>query len=141
MRGAARIRALVAVVVLSAAVLVSCSTARTDVGTSDESCYLALPTAAKAVGGHGHLAGIHKFSQGSLKTLAPRLERSFQDKVPRGQSVCLAAYTGHFTRAQAMKPIGRLAGTVAVAAVTSPGNELLGTVILARIPLRFQHMF
>jgi hypothetical protein len=146
MRPGARTRVRAALVglaglVLSSGVLAGCSTARLDVGTTDESCYLALPTAAKAVGGHGHLAGVHKFSPGSLKAVAPRLERSLQDRVPKGRSICLAAYTGHFTRAETMKPIGRLAGAVAVAVVTSPGNDLLGTVILARIPLRFQHLF
>ena len=41
-----------AVVVVAASLLSACSAARSGLGTSDESCYLALPTAAKAVGGH-----------------------------------------------------------------------------------------
>ena len=43
--------AVLAGLVLVASLLASCSAARTGLGTSDESCYLALPTAAKAVGG------------------------------------------------------------------------------------------
>jgi len=55
------------------------------------------------------------------------------------QSVCLAAYTGHFTSYTVEKPLGRPAGTLAVAVVKSPGNELVGTLILTKIPVRFQH--
>ena len=126
---------------LFAAVLTACSSARTDVGTTDESCYLALPTAARAVGEHGHLAGVRKFSPSSLKAAVPRLSVRLEGEVPKGQNICLVAYTGHFTAEQATKPIGRPAGTIAVAVVTSPGNELLGTLILLKVPLRFQHMF
>jgi hypothetical protein len=136
-----RVRVGLAGLALSAAVLTGCSAARTDVGTADESCYLALPTSAKAVGGHGHLAGVHKFSQGSLKTVAPRLDRYLQGKVPKGQSVCLAAYTGHFDQSTVSKPLGRTTGTFAVAIVTTPGNKLLATLILAKLPVRFRHLF
>jgi len=55
--------------------------------------------------------------------------------------VCLAAYTGHFTASSVQKPHGRSSGKLAVAVVTSPGNKLLGTVILNRVPVRFQHTF
>ena len=46
---------------VGASALGACSAARSGLGTTDESCYLALPTTAKAVGGHGHLAGVRKF--------------------------------------------------------------------------------
>ena len=45
-----RVGALAAGLVLAASLLASCSSARTDSGTTADSCYLALPTAAKAVG-------------------------------------------------------------------------------------------
>jgi hypothetical protein len=132
--------ASLALLALSAALLTGCSSARTDVGTVDESCYLALPTAADAVG-HAHLTGVRKYSMGSLRTLAPRLASYLNDahKVPRGQSICLAAYTGTFSSSQVKKPLGRPDGTIAVAVVTTPGNDLLGTLILRHVPLRFQH--
>ncbi len=85
----------------------SCSSARTGLGTTDESCYLALPTAAKAVGGHGHLAGIRKYSIGGLKAMAPHLYDTLSDQVPRGQSLCVAGYTGVFTEGMVVKPLGR----------------------------------
>jgi hypothetical protein len=136
-----RFGAGVVVLVTAATLLTSCSAARTGQGTTGESCYLALPTAAKAVGGHGHLAGVRQFTLGSLRSMAPRLYGHLADDVPKGQSVCLAGYKGHFTASTVSKPLGRPAGTLAVAVVTTPGNKLLGTLILKKIPVRFQHLF
>jgi hypothetical protein len=109
------------------------------VGTADESCYLALPTAAHAVGPHAHFVGVRKYSMSSLKGLAPRLYAHMAKSVPPKQAVCLAAYTGHFTSYTVEKPLGRPAGILAVAVVKTPGNELVGTLILTKIPVRFQH--
>ncbi len=131
--------AVLAGLVLVASLLASCSAARTGLGTTDESCYLALPTAAKAVGGHGHLEGVRKYTLGGLRGVAPRLYRRLADDVPKKQSVCVAGYTGHFTRSEVSKPLGRPSGTLAVAVVTTPANKLLGTLILTKLPVRFQH--
>ena len=127
--------------VVAAALFAGCSSARIDIGTTDESCYLVLPVAAKAVGGHGHLAGVRKYSASGLHAVAPRLAGHLAHGVPKGKSVCLAAYSGHFTADTVSKPLGRSSGTIAVAVVTIPGNELLGTLILTKVPVRFQHIF
>ena len=136
-----RVGAGFAGLLIAASLLAACSAARTGQGTTDESCYLALPTAAKAVGGHGHLAGVRKFSLSGLHGVAPRLYGQLVDDVPKGQSVCLAAYTGHFNASAVTEPLGRPSGTHAVAVVTTPGNQVLGTLILNKLPVRFQHMF
>jgi hypothetical protein len=138
-RRARTIGAWAAGVALAALVAAGCSSARIGLGTSDETCYLQLPTAAKAVGGHGHLAGVRKYSIGNLKPIAPRLYDVLADQVPKNQAVCLAAYSGHFTSAMVTKPLGRDEGKLAVAVVTSPHNDVLGTLILNRIPVRFSH--
>ena len=136
----ARVGRSVAGLLLAGSVFAGCSAARTDVGTADESCYLALPTAAHAVGPHAHFIGVRKYSMSSLKGLAPRLYTHMTTSgVSAKQSVCLAAYRGHFTSSTVSKPLGRRAGTLAVAVVKTPGNELLGTLILMKIPVRFQH--
>jgi hypothetical protein len=124
-----------------ASVLAGCSAARIDVGTTDETCYLALPTAAHAVGAHAHFVGVRKYSMSELKGVVPKLYAALSKSVSSKQSVCLAAYTGHFSSYTVVKPQGHPAGTLAVAVVKSPGNELLGTVILSKIPVRFQHIF
>jgi hypothetical protein len=126
---------------LAGAVGAGCSSARVGLGTTDESCYLQLPAAAKAVGGHGHLEGVRKYNVSSLKGVAPRLYDYLADQVPKNQAVCLAAYSGHFSSSTVTKPVGRKTGKLAVAVVTSPHNEVLGTMILDRIPVRFQHSF
>lgn len=131
--------AVLAGLVLVASLLASCSAARTGLGTTDESCYLALPTAAKAVGGHGHLEGVRKYTLEGLRGVAPRLYGRLADDAPKKQSVCVAGYTGHFTASEVTKPLGRLSGTLAVAVVTTPANKLLGTLILTKLPVRFQH--
>ncbi len=136
-----RLGAVLVGLVMAASLLTACSSARTDLGTTDESCYLALPTAAKAVGAHEHLAGVRKYSLSGLRGFAPRLYGRLVDHVPKGRSVCLAAYTGHFSSSSVAKPLGRAAGTLAVAVVTIPGDDLLGTLILTKLPVRFQHDF
>jgi hypothetical protein len=130
---------LAAALVVAATLLASCSTARTDFGTTDASCYLALPTAAKAVGGHGHLEGVRKYTLSNLRSVAPKLYTQLADDVSKKQGVCIAGYTGHFSATEVSKPLGHPTGTLAVAVVTTPGNELLGTLILTRLPVRFQH--
>lgn len=130
---------LAAGLVLAASLLASCSSARSDLGTSDESCYLALPTAAKAVGGHGHLEGVRKYTLSSLHGVAPRLYGRLAHDVAKKQSVCVAGYSGHFTSSEVSKPLGHPSGTLAVAVVTTPANKLLGTLILTKLPVRFEH--
>ncbi len=124
---------------LAALVLAGCSSARVGLGTSDESCYLALPTAAKAVGGQGHFEGIRRYTISGLKSVAPRLYDALADQVPKGQAVCIAGYTGLFHEDTVTKPLGRSTGKLAVVVVTSPGNKVLGTLILTKTPVRFQH--
>jgi hypothetical protein len=131
----------VAGLVVAASVLTACSAARTNQGTTAESCYLALPPAAKAVGGHGHLAGVKMYTLPGLRSVAPRLYGHLAHDVPKGQDVCVVAYTGHYSSSMVAKPLGRPAGTLAVVVVTTPGNKLLGTLVLTKLPVRFQHLF
>jgi hypothetical protein len=130
-------------VLLAGSLLAACSSARTTQGTSNESCYLALPAAQDAVGAsghtHPHLVGVRKFTVASLKGPAPRLYARLKDTLPGTQGVCMVAYTGHFSAATVSKPFGRSTGSLAVVAVKTPGNELLGTVILAHLPGTFSH--
>ncbi len=127
--------------IVAASLLTACSAARTGQGTTAESCYLALPTAAKAVGHHGHLAGVRKFTLSGLHGVAPRLYDHLADEVPKGQAVCVVGYTGTFDATMVAKPLGRPTGTLAVVVVTTPANKLLGTLILTKLPVRFQHLF
>jgi hypothetical protein len=131
--------AWVAGLVLAASVLAGCSSARIGLGTSDESCYLALPTASKAVGGHAHLQGIRKYSISGLKGVAPKLYDALADQVGKRQSVCIAGYTGTFTASAVTKAMGRSSGKLAVVVVATPANKVLGTLILSKLPVRFQH--
>jgi hypothetical protein len=134
-----RAGAAAAALVLAATLMASCSSARSDLGSTGEaSCYQQLPTAAKAVGGHGHLEGVKKYSLNGLRSVAPRLYGHLADDLSKKQGVCLAGYTGHFSAGEVDKPLGRSSGTLAVAVVTTPGNKLLGTLILTKLPVRFQ---
>jgi hypothetical protein len=134
-----RVAALAVAFVLVATLLAACSTARSDFGTTDASCYLALPTAARAVGGHAHLEGVRKYTLSSLRGVAPKLYNRLADDVSKKQAVCIAGYSGHFTSLEVSKAMGQPSGTLAVAVVTTPGNKLLGTLILTKLPVRFQH--
>jgi hypothetical protein len=120
-------------------VAAGCTSARSDLGTSDSSCYLALPTAAKAVGPHTRLLGVRLFTLADLRHQAPRLSKQLSATGSSATRVCVLAFSGRFTSTSVSQPHGRPEGPVAVAVLTSPSNKLLGTVIFERIPLRFSH--
>jgi hypothetical protein len=124
---------------LIAGLLAGCTTARSNLGTSDSSCYLALPTATNAVNGHGHLFGVRRYTLSALRKQAPHLVQDLDTKKPGSQSVCVIAFTGKFTAGSVSDPRGRASGHLAVAVSTTPGNHLLGTVIFTRTPLHFGH--
>lgn len=125
--------------VLLAGVLTGCTAARSNLGTSDSSCYLALPTATKAIGSHGHLLGVQRFSLSALRKKAPHLLHDLATTAPASETVCLIAFTGKFTAGSVSDPRGRSSGQLAVVVSTTPGNHLLGTVIFTKAPLHFGH--
>ena len=124
---------------LLAVAAAGCTSVRSDLGTSDSSCYLALPTATKAVGGHGHLAGVHRYTLATLRKEAPGLYGQLDTADHPSQVVCVVAFKGRFTAASVSEPRGRSSGSSAVVVTTEPGNHLLRTVIFPRPPIRFGH--
>ena len=137
------VRRQCAAIVLGCALLTGllsgCTTARSSLGTSDSSCYLALTTATKAVGADGHLLGVQSYSLSTLRKQAPHLLRALATKKPGSQSVCVIAFTGKFTAGSVSDSRGRASGRLAVVVTTTPGNHLLGTVIFKQAPLHFGH--
>ena len=134
-----RLVSSIAACTVVAGLAVGCTSPRSDLGTSDSSCYLALPVAVKAVGSHARLLGAHLFTLAELRKKAPRLVARMQPKGSPHQQICVLAFSGHFTTGELSKPHGRPAGPVAIVVLTSPSNAPLGTLILKRVPLRFSH--
>ncbi len=128
---------------LAASLLAGCTAARSSLGTSDSSCFLALPAATRAVGSHSKshskLIGVHLYTLDDLRHLAPGFFTIFPNEHPSTQRVCVMAYSGTFTSSSVSKPLGRPAGPVAVVVMETPANRLLGTVILRHVPLHFSH--
>ena len=124
---------------MAAALMAGCTTARNDLGTSDSSCYIALPAAARAVGSHGRLIGVHLSTLGALRRQTPGLFDALPDKHATSQRICTVAFMGSFTSTAVSKPAGRSSGTVAVVVSTFPSNALIGTVIADRPPPHVGH--
>ncbi len=124
---------------LVAATVADCTTARSDLGTSVSSCYHALPTATKAVHMRGHLLGVQEFTVGALQRQAPSLYRELAAHAAPGKRLCVVAFSGAFDSSSVSDARGRPSGKLAVVVSTTPGNQLLGTIILPRPPLRFGH--
>jgi hypothetical protein len=120
-------------------VAAGCTTARSSLGTSDSSCYLALPTATKAVNSNGRMVGVHRFTLGALRRKAPHLLADLTTTQPSSQAVCVVAFSGNFTSSSVEQPHGLASGRLAVVVSTATGNHLLGTVIFTRPPLLFGH--
>jgi hypothetical protein len=130
---------VVASCVLIGGVLGGCSTIRTNLGTSDSACYLALPAASRAVHAEGKLAGVHLFTLAHLRSAAPKLSGRLTIPRPPPSKVCVIEFTGRFTAASVAKPLASPSGRLAVVVLTNPSNRLLGTVLLDHAPLNFQH--
>jgi hypothetical protein len=126
-------------VTLAMCLLAGCTSARNSLGTSDSSCYLALPSASHAVGPHSKFIGVHQFTLSSLHQKAPKLFHSLPAVKPTSQRVCLIEFVGSFTAASVRKPLGRSSGQLAVVVSEAPSNRLLGTVIFHHAPLNFAH--
>src|ERR1019366_2445376 len=99
----------------------------------------ALPTATKAVGGHGHLLGVQRFTVGALKQKAPVLYRDLASHPPSSKGVCVVAFGGTFRASEVSDARGRLSGRLAVVvsfhsdSVTPPPAERPGFVAGARV--------
>ncbi len=130
---------MVASCILATVLLAGCTTVRSSLGTSDSSCYLALPTANQAVHSAGRLVGVHVFTGARLRKDAPRLFNRLAVPIGSQQRICVIEFTGSFKTASVVKPRGVDAGHLALVVVEAPSNELLGTVVLDRPPLRFNH--
>jgi hypothetical protein len=126
-------------VALAVCLLAGCTAARNSLGTSDSSCYLALPAAKQAVGPHGKFIGVHQFTLSSLRQKAPKVYHFLTAVKPTSQRVCIIEFVGSFTQASVRKPLGRSSGRLAVVVSEAPSNRLLGTVIFHHAPLNFAH--
>jgi hypothetical protein len=126
-------------VTLALCLLAGCTSARNSLGTSDSSCYLALPSASHAVGPHSKFIGVHQFTLSSLRQKEPGLFDSLAALKPTSQRVCIIEFVGSFTQASVQKPLGKSSGRLAVVVLEAPSNHLLGTVIFHHPPLDFAH--
>ncbi len=128
---------------VAAGLLAGCTSARSNLGTSDSSCYVALPTAARAVGSHSRLIGVHLTTVATLHRQFPRLFHELSVELSHepapGQRLCVVAFSGSYSRSTVSKPLGRPSGSVAIVVLKFPSNELLGTAIDVRLPVRFGH--
>jgi hypothetical protein len=134
-----RLGVVLAGTLLWTSVLAGCTSSRSSLGTTDSSCYLALPVTSHAVHGKGRLVGIQLYSESSLRKRAPNLSRDLSLSSNTQQKVCVAAYAGEFTKASVNQPLGQPSGQLAVVVSETPSNELLGTVIFRHAPLHFGH--
>jgi hypothetical protein len=124
---------------LLAMAMAGCTSGRSTLGTSDDSCYLALPTATSAVRSHGRLVGVHLFTLKTLRQRTPGLLKDLDTTYHASQRVCVIAFSGDFRKSSVTRGRGQASGRVAVVVSTTPGNHLLGTAILGRTPLHFGH--
>jgi hypothetical protein len=134
-----KVTVLVVALTLAVGLLAGCTAARNSLGTSDSSCYLALPSAKYAAGPHSKFIGVHQFTLSSLRQKVPRLFDSLTAVKPTSQRVCIIEFVGSFTQASVQKPLGESSGRLAVVVSEAPSNHLLGTVIFHHPPLNFAH--
>jgi hypothetical protein len=114
---------------LAVVVLGGCTSARSNLGTSDSPCYLALPAAARAVGPHTRLVSVRLETAKGIEKLSPNLSGTLHLDRASPQRFCVIAFSGRFARQRVAKPEGRSSGPLAVAVLRSPSNKLVATVL------------
>jgi hypothetical protein len=129
---------VVAALVVALGTLAGCSTVHESLGTSDAPCYIALPTASKAVDRTGHLDGVRLRKVSSLKSIAA-LEKALEDAAIKSGRVCLVAFTGDFSASAVAHPSGRMTGHLAVVILRYPNGKLVSTVLFSKLPTNFGH--
>lgn len=125
--------------VLVACLAAGCTVARSNLGTTDSPCYLALPAATMATGSHGKLIGVRLFRLNNLRQRYPRLYHELPAAGTSRQQVCVLGFSGQFTRASVSRPYGKAAGHLAVVVLDAPSNRLIGTVIFNHQPIPLGH--
>ncbi|HZU71130.1 MAG TPA: hypothetical protein VE990_00030 [Acidimicrobiales bacterium] len=102
-------------------------------GTTSSACFHALPSAVGAVHGQGRLIGVRLEEVRHLHRLPAA------DRLGSGR-VCLVAFRGQYASAAVSHPLNQASGPFAVVVVKPDGSRVLGTLVLARPPQRFQHL-
>ena len=121
-------------------VLAGCTAARNTLGTRVGVCYHALPVAAAAVHHRGKFAGVRLVGAGDLRALGRLGDMVRGSALP---SLCVVGFRGSFTSAQVVDPVGAAVTAprpYAVVVVTAPGDRLVGTAVLRRLPLALRDL-
>ena len=111
----------------------SCSARGASLGTTSDPCFHALPAAASAVQHRGEFLGVRLVSATKIKNRVPAASALGRSRI------CLVAYKGEYSPAQVSLPLDDQRGTYAVVGVNQSGTKVLGTLVLARLPLAFRH--
>lgn len=139
-----RARLLMAAASLGAlSALGGCTSARNALGTSSSPCFRAVPVASEAVHDRGTLAGIRLVGQKEIDSRR-RLRELVQGVAgPAVHDVCVVSFHGQFRLDQVEKPFGAAppggSGPVALVVVSTPQNQLLGTLVVDHEPLPLRH--
>jgi hypothetical protein len=124
---------------LLAVLATGCTSVRSSLGTSDSSCFRAIPVANTAVHSRGRFVGAHLFTESKLHSTAPKLVSALTADGLTVHTVCVVAFEGTFSATGVSHPLGRSTGKLAVVVASSPANKVLATVIFGKAPLHFGH--
>lgn len=139
-------RVRVATIGLLAGLLASgisgCTSARDTLGTNSSPCFKALAVASGAVEHRGKLLGI-RLLRATQVSGHPRLDALVASRAPHQKELCVAAFEDSYRPDQVKRFFGTpptsASAKVAVAVVSFPQNQLVGTILLQRVPLPFRH--
>lgn len=141
---ARRLAGLVAVPLLALMLLGGCTSPRNALGTNSSPCFRALAVAKSAVHGLGRFDGVRYLSASAFLGAIRHTEAA--SSVPaalRGTKdpVCVVNYRGSYSSSEVVKgwPVGRI-GHYAVVTVDAKSDDLLGTLVLRREPVRFSRL-
>lgn len=140
-----RLRSGVGALLLAAAAAVAlsgCTSARNALGTPVDTCYRALPVAARAVHHRGSFSGVLLLGRGALAPADSLGALVARRGGPSVRSVCVVVFHGSYDRGDVRDPADTAAGTRrwGVVLVSTPANRLLGTVLVAKPPFNLRDL-
>lgn len=136
----ARTALIILLAIVSSVSLGGCTATRNDLGTTNGSCYVAIPAASGAVHGHGRLLGARLDSVQALKNFAPKLsEAVLAHDNTLNSRICLVAFGGNFSRTSVSSGTGYPKGSIAVVVLEYPSSKVIVTFISERSIANFSH--
>ena len=102
-----------AVCAIAILLLAGCTSVRSNLGTSDSPCYLALPAATRSVGATSRLVGVHLTTVRTIAKDSSFLAKTLGIGNGSAKRACVFEFAGRFSKSSVSRAGGHASGRFA----------------------------